>query len=583
MKRSLFTLTALVASAISFAQPLAQVEQNSLQKVKATDFKVVSAKPVFQAGRFVNKPNKSAETGNYFTRPAGSMYYSMDKDGMSYTKMTILSIPGLQYGVFKNMNADPASATWQLNGTDASTINIGWPLVTENNDYVWLGNPATSDELSDNMFASPTLVKGNDTYFIANPSDDASASAIYTPNDIAPLTFTETGTMYYGYQSDYGFGPGSTQFYADESQTTILTATNYGVSQHFEKPMSPLQVQDVYLMAITNSADAPLAEGVMLTMKVIGDDGTEIATMTADAESFKLLRKHTYQGWWAGGSIYIVTFAQQIDYPGLGKVTVPFVIDQPFTVEITGMEQEGVKFGFYLYESVPEDQMETGYTLARDDQGNEYNLYNTASINSLPVYFSALFDQVNVLSTISYYADENQTTTIDVENCNVLRISDDGASCWMDNEVQEPGVYVETATPWTKNGMMNYSYEVAQSSTGADNSWITACNADESGWTTYYQNMLSFTATECPAGEGRWAVLNIVGRGVTSETPIILLQGTATLDDVYAGTGIENAVVDNSADKGFDENAPVYNLNGQRVSKSAKGILIQDGRKFIRK
>ena len=253
------------------------------------------------------------------------------------------------------------------------------------------------------------------------------------------------------------------------------------------------------------------------------------------------------------------------------------------TVEITGMEQEGVKFGFYLYESVPEDQMETGYTLARDDQGNEYNLYNTASINSLPVYFSALFDQVNVLSTISYYADENQTTTIDVENCNVLRISDDGASCWMDNEVQEPGVYVETATPWTKNGMMNYSYEVAQSSTGADNSWITACNADESGWTTYYQNMLSFTATECPAGEGRWAVLNIVGRGVTSETPIILLQGTATLDDVYAGTGIENAVVDNSADKGFDENAPVYNLNGQRVSKSAKGILIQDGRKFIRK
>lgn len=32
-----------------------------------------------------------------------------------------------------------------------------------------------------------------------------------------------------------------------------------------------------------------------------------------------------------------------------------------------------------------------------------------------------------------------------------------------------------------------------------------------------------------------------------------------------------------------DSNAPVYNLAGQRVSKEAKGILIQNGRKFIRK
>lgn len=33
----------------------------------------------------------------------------------------------------------------------------------------------------------------------------------------------------------------------------------------------------------------------------------------------------------------------------------------------------------------------------------------------------------------------------------------------------------------------------------------------------------------------------------------------------------------------IDENAPIYNLAGQRVSKDAKGILIQNGRKFISK
>lgn len=32
----------------------------------------------------------------------------------------------------------------------------------------------------------------------------------------------------------------------------------------------------------------------------------------------------------------------------------------------------------------------------------------------------------------------------------------------------------------------------------------------------------------------------------------------------------------------LDENAPVYNLAGQRVSKEAKGILIQNGKKFVR-
>ena len=47
-------------------------------------------------------------------------------------------------------------------------------------------------------------------------------------------------------------------------------------------------------------------------------------------------------------------------------------------------------------------------------------------------------------------------------------------------------------------------------------------------------------------------------------------------------SGIDNAVVDNTGN-GFDPDAPVYNLNGQRVSKSAKGILIQGGKKFVRK
>lgn len=43
-------------------------------------------------------------------------------------------------------------------------------------------------------------------------------------------------------------------------------------------------------------------------------------------------------------------------------------------------------------------------------------------------------------------------------------------------------------------------------------------------------------------------------------------------------TGINNPTVNV-----LDKNAPVYNLAGQRVSMDAKGILIQNGRKFINK
>ena len=45
------------------------------------------------------------------------------------------------------------------------------------------------------------------------------------------------------------------------------------------------------------------------------------------------------------------------------------------------------------------------------------------------------------------------------------------------------------------------------------------------------------------------------------------------------GAGIAGVEVESQD----DPNAPIYNLAGQRVSKDAKGILIQNGKKFIRK
>lgn len=45
------------------------------------------------------------------------------------------------------------------------------------------------------------------------------------------------------------------------------------------------------------------------------------------------------------------------------------------------------------------------------------------------------------------------------------------------------------------------------------------------------------------------------------------------------GAGITNITTEDKA----DPNAPIYNLAGQRVSKDTKGVLIQNGKKFINK
>ena len=46
---------------------------------------------------------------------------------------------------------------------------------------------------------------------------------------------------------------------------------------------------------------------------------------------------------------------------------------------------------------------------------------------------------------------------------------------------------------------------------------------------------------------------------------------------------ISSSISNVTVEEEFDENAPVYNLAGQRVSKDAKGIVIQNGKKYIRR
>ena len=74
--------------------------------------------------------------------------------------------------------------------------------------------------------------------------------------------------------------------------------------------------------------------------------------------------------------------------------------------------------------------------------------------------------------------------------------------------------------------------------------------------------------------------VNACGSKITCNG-FVFVPGATTIGNIsFAGTdtGINGITVD-GAD---NANAPVYNLAGQRVSKDAKGILIQNGKKFIK-
>lgn len=52
--------------------------------------------------------------------------------------------------------------------------------------------------------------------------------------------------------------------------------------------------------------------------------------------------------------------------------------------------------------------------------------------------------------------------------------------------------------------------------------------------------------------------------------------------NIYSLNGLTTAISNIKAEA-INENAPIYNLAGQRVNKTAKGILIQNGKKFVNK
>ena len=444
----------------------------------------------------------------------------------------------------------------------------------------------------------PELVKGSDSFtFPNNQFGDQGYGSLFVTDSVYVSLTQESGylgrTLYgtSGFNSTkYLFGSGTISLQAEDGSET--TYVSDGFVQSYDKPMSPLYVESIWIPGVTysvnaNSAD-PLPEGKTLTMQVISDvDGHVIATLTAGKEDLEQNQKAN------GQELGTVTFYNLTFSMKEGKSVVPFVINEPFSVKVTGYSQSGVELGCSGYEQVEEDPLTEG-VFVLNGEGAPTDVAYQGKLRA-PIYFTGMLENVYVPSSLTL------TDGSTLEGTNVLRVADDGSGVTIDGSEVAGGV-VYTAADWydVTKSTEYYGYRLVKSSTG-DGSWIQGMTCDDSNYKQlqsdadgdYYtytgQNIINFTTDPISAGQGRWAVLEIVSFRDYSENGfapatnrIVLLQGNATLSQVdVPTTGIKGVNVDN--DKKFDANAPVYNLNGQRVSKDTKGILIQNGKKFINK
>lgn len=544
----LLAISALALSASVSAQ----------QKTTATKINVAAKqnmnvnKAVALASKDAKLPKRSAASGVFYSRPEGTLYRTFDKEGMGWS-LSILATAPQNDNIYVNQCNNPASARWEINGNPYDG--------DENNNFRFgsLGtiSPAI-DGTIDHLYYVPTILTKTDSYTLGEANEDG--IAIHC-DELAGHQFFDNNTAgMYGfgaYDTGYLFGNGIINF----SNEPDVDYYGYGFRESYPSPTYPLYVEDVYAMVYT-SGGAPITGDAELYMTIYDKDGNEITALTAGANDISEELYHGNVQYTKTGEygVYILTFSKkELDSFG-NEVVVPFVLDDAFEVVVEGMNQEGIDCGFRGAEVVEEDDwtIEEGCKPLITDGEGVYS-FQYSGVLSADIVFNSVYDYVEV-PTVLYSGDDTY------EDTNILVVSADGKTQKVESTGDEY-VYVTNAFDWyTEDGDENYfftelpdwiaSYEVED---------IVDADGERTGMA-----VIAFEIDALPAGvNGRTASLKLEGKGYTSENEIIIVQGEATAINNVSSTTNSSAVS--------------YNAMGQKVAKNVKGLVINNGKKYMNK
>ncbi len=569
MKKSLFLLAVGSAFALNLSaqvvekpvmKSFAPVEQTALQATNRDDFEMKQG------------PKKNYANQVYYTRPAGSLLPGILEDMRAY-QMSMIYFPAFSTVSFTNMCGNKAASDWYFLTRDG-VENSYMDAVDENMDMT-----LTMPNHNGYYNYIPRVRVGADSYFYGEAGKNPD-NAGFAPDSINYKSLHDTQTSkLYGWGSlqpnSYLFGSGyydvtdgdnPGQYYCD------------GVAQLCPKPMGPLYVERI-IVPFMNSNHNPLPNGTALTLQIRNVERTTTedgrtrtqpgATIlyefqaTADDLTEIELESHDSQYTTTGKYYqYTAAFSNKVEDIVGNLVDEPFVLNDEYYLLILGTAQDGVDVGLRCNEQCDEDAPIYGvWALA----------YNEDDLS-----YSAWYGQKSCLFFSFYggydYCEVYETATLTdgrtLEKLNQLKVSADGAT------VENVGY------PELQNQvLMDAAYAYADATTGEINyqvnfedmpDWVRIEGIDgENG-----QIALSIECDPLPEGETkRAAALYIEGHGYKSSAPIIILQGEAQEADA-----IENVEVTTKSNyKGY------FNMAGQRVGKDYKGIVINNGKKEIKK
>lgn len=613
MKKFLPLMIALALSAsTSQAQELLRnVPKTKRQSLNQQLDKIGQQKNLEIGIQAVGKPasravKRTAASGVYYSRPAGTMYLGWDAEGRGYGFTTLVSNPFIDT-YFVDQSKKKGVSEWHLNMFDQTgeiaycedisqyasgdslnfTSELGYyypvPTITNLKDSFALSQIPYNSESYD----------GN--YYWTNGRGTTAGGYFYTrmiADSIGAHTFIDDhagGTYYWGvldpkiavsYNNNprhYLFGTGTYTGKNEDGSTYVLVSE--GVQQYFEKPQSPLYVEDIFINGYT-FAEQPLAKDAKVVM-IINDTyydtehgfyrrgEKEIARLECTANDITNMEPQAF----GTGTMtqFTMNFSKKV-VDAFGSESIePVIIDEPFMVTVIGLSNDGVDIGLPGWENPAEDTLETGYVLYSIQGEEEGNLYTGPFYNgviSLNFVFNSCFDYAEVWSN-AYTTDGTEIT-----NFNVLKVSDDGQTVENMGEPQLDFVYTDTAFPWF-NDQNEENYYLITANDDIIPEWISNVlvfeDEVEEGYPRNGRVYLSVQCEALPEGvSGRQADLYIFGRGYVSENPICVIQGNLSPDAI-------NGTYKNYVEK----NPAVYNMAGQKVSNNAKGMVVKNGRKFI--
>lgn len=593
MKKSLLVMAACMMTAAASAQ----ISVKNVEKIQQKSLPTLFDMKYFKVADEKQTPARTKSSGAYYKRPAGAYYGGFGLNGYGYYASTINLVPW-QEVVYENQIPGKAGV-WHQYYYDQSGNNMGDILLNPeatvvDGDYTWSQDPGR-------LYYTPTLRLGRDSFCIG---EENLYLIYYKRPQYAGRTLTDSigmknaaddhqryfyngqnygNTAAWGALSDNMFGTGETDVEMEDGSKVMFTC--YQVEQVMERPLSNLYVESVVASGSSFSRQ-PIAEGDTLKCYITNVERVERANGTVqlragdqiyetlyavaeDTLGFSMDNADTRNG----KTIYegkILFSKKEVDEFGI-EYNVPVVIDPNdfdeygFAIVIDGFEKNTIDFGLYGWRVNDDvDDVEPGrFSVFRPGSDEAYTFTYNGCI-AMQVGLNAMYDAVEVL---------------DNNNMNALRISDDGQTCSTDGAVVGSdddlgGAAVYTAQSWFDEDLNEYYYLVDAPD------WVSGVMVDESMRDGDSQGQyvgLDFVAVTCdplPAGvTGRSAKVFIGGRGVVSSVPLYILQGDATLAD-----GINNVEAAPNA-----KNLRVFNLNGQEVTKATKGVIIQNGKKFVNK